>query len=357
MSGTAHGAGPALLRAALRCAEPFYAGAIRLRNGLFDARRRPIRRLPRPVISIGNITTGGTGKTPMVRWLAERLRAEGRCVAILSRGYRATGSGLGDELTMLDRSLNDSDLSRIWVRANPNRVAAGKSLLDEHPEVDVFLLDDGFQHRGLARDLDIVLISATEPFGFNHVLPRGLLREPLSALRRAGVVVLTHADQVPAEVLSGIESKIRRYASDVPLYRAAHVQVGLLETAVSTALQCRHPIEALADTPFFAFCGIGNPNTFHQQLIRFGGRYTGSRWFADHHSYTESDWQALVREAISSNAQMLITTEKDWVKIAPLVGAASLPVLRVELQLKILDDGEVALLNRVRSVFDRAQRQ
>jgi tetraacyldisaccharide 4'-kinase len=357
MSGTAHGAGPTVLRAALRCAEPFYASAVGLRNGLFDARLRPIRRLPRPVISIGNITTGGTGKTPMVRWLAERLRAEGRRVAILSRGYRATGSDMGDELTMLDRSLNDSDLPKIWVRANPDRFAAGEALLAEHPEVDVFLLDDGFQHRRLARDLDIVLISAIEPFGFNHVLPRGLLREPLSSLRRADVVVLTHADQVTAEVRSGIESKIRRYAADVPLYRAAHAQVGLLDTTVSSALQCRHPMEALADTPFFAFCGIGNPKTFHQQLSRFGERYTGRRWFADHHSYTQSDWQALVREAVSSNAQMLVTTEKDWVKIAPLVGAASLPVLRVELQLKILEDGEEAILNRVRSVFDRATQQ
>ncbi|HSU68635.1 MAG TPA: tetraacyldisaccharide 4'-kinase, partial [Tepidisphaeraceae bacterium] len=217
MSGEACGVGPALVRSVLAIAEPFYSAAARLRNHSFDSGRKTVKSLPRPVISIGNVTTGGTGKTPAVRWLAERLRDEGRHVAILSRGYKSVDAGLGDELTMLDRALNAPGKPAVLVRANPDRFIAGTRLLEQAPETNVFILDDGFQHRRLARNLDIVLINALEPFGFDHVLPRGMLREPLTSLRRADAIVVTHCDRVSAEAIGSVESTIRRYHPGVPL--------------------------------------------------------------------------------------------------------------------------------------------
>src|SRR4051794_2790213 len=186
-----------LLRGATAAAEPFYAVVAAARNRAFDAGLRKIHRLPRATISIGNITTGGTGKTPVVRWLAQRLRESGRRVAVLSRGYKAEPGKLGDEQLMLDHALNSSvEQQRVHIVANPDRVAGASEALRLRPETDVFLLDDGFQHRRAGRDLDVVLVSATNPFGYGRVLPRGMLREPLSGLRRAGAFIVSHADQV-----------------------------------------------------------------------------------------------------------------------------------------------------------------
>src|SRR4051812_7733392 len=165
MSGEARGVGAAALRAAMSAAEPVYAAAVAARNRRFDRRPDLIASLPRPVVSVGNLSAGGTGKTPMIRWLAERLRERGHRPAVLSGGYKARPGELGDEQRMLDRQLNGAGQSEVFIRANPDRLAAGRAVLAEHPEADVVLLDDGFQHRRLARDLDIVLINATAPFG------------------------------------------------------------------------------------------------------------------------------------------------------------------------------------------------
>jgi tetraacyldisaccharide 4'-kinase len=344
MSGSARGIMPTLLRAGLSAAEPFYAGAMMVRNRFYDNNWRGARKLDRPVISIGNITTGGTGKTPMVRWLAEQLRTDGRRVAILSRGYRAAGPQLGDELEMLDRSLNDGSRPAVLLAANPDRAGAGARLLAEHPEIDVFLLDDGFQHRRLARDFDLVLVSAAEPFGFGHVLPRGLLREPLSGLGRASAVVITHADQTRSADLNRIESVIHRYQPGLPVYRAVHVQTELRSPSCE-----RHPIGILARRPFFAFCGIANPSPFDSQLKRFGASYVGHRWFNDHHHYTASDLAALREAATRAGAELLITTEKDGSKILPSATAAP-EIWRVDMSIRFLDGAESRLLADLRRI-------
>lgn len=343
INGRARGPGPVLARGLLAAAEPLYAAVTHLRNQLFDARLKSARRLDRPVISVGNITTGGTGKTPMVRWLAERLRREGRHVAILSRGYRAAPGTLGDELSMLDRALNESDAAPIPLVANSDRFAAGVSLVHEHPELDVFLLDDGFQHRRLHRDLDIVLINAAEPFGFGHVLPRGLLREPLAGLRRAGAIVITHADAVTAGELAAIESKIRRYNERVPLYRAVHAQTGL---RTSEPGRTEHPMSELSRRRFFAFCGIGNPGQFDRALRQFADTYAGHHWFGDHHAYTPADLASLSRQARDAGAEVLLTTEKDWVKVASFA-PVELPVWRGEVRIQFLDADEQRLLDQI----------
>lgn len=351
MSGSARGVGPTALRGVLAVAEPFYAGAMLLRNRLYDSGYLHAAKLGRPVISIGNITTGGTGKTPMVRWLAERLRDSGRRVAILSRGYKAAASELGDELEMLKSALNDGPERPVFLAANPDRAAAAAGLLGEHPEIDVFLLDDGFQHRRVRRDLDVVLVSAAEPFGFGHVLPRGLLREPLSGLGRAGAVVITHCDQVSAGELSRIESVIREHqrASGSqrvhPLYRAVHEQTGLRPPQAGSSGPPPQPIDWLSGRSFFAFCGIGTPPAFDAPLRRFGPRYVGSRWFADHHAYGESDLQWLRGKAKEKGADLLLTTEKDWAKISRLSTAQAEPhIWRVDMTMKFVGDDETRLL-------------
>jgi len=347
MSGAAAGIAPTTLRAALSLAEPLYASATILRNRLYDAGAFAARRLSRPVISIGNITTGGTGKTPMVRWLSERLRDDGHRVAILSRGYGAPVGGAGDELLMLQRLLNDPAASKVWLRASPNRVAAGHALLAQHPEIDVFVLDDGFQHRRAARDLDVVLISALEPFGFGHMLPRGLLREPLRGVRRAGAVVITHADEVPFETLSEIERQVRRHHPGVPTYRAIHTQIGLRASSAP-----EQPMDELSRRRFFAFCGLANPEALDRQLSRFGQAYIGRRWFADHHDYTAADLERLTEEARRSGAELLVTTEKDWVKVEPIAASPDrLPIWPIDMRIRFLCEDEERLLEQIRGVI------
>src|SRR5205814_1694442 len=175
-------------------------------------------RAARPVISVGNITTGGTGKTPVVRWLASRLRDQGKHVAILLRGYKSAGAAGSDERELLDRLLNASTSDNpVIVHANPDRVAGAAETLQKHPDVDVFVLDDGFQHRRLQRDFDLVLIDATNPFGFGHVLPRGLLREPLGGLGRASALLITRCDQVAHEALGQVEQKLKWFAPAAPV--------------------------------------------------------------------------------------------------------------------------------------------
>lgn len=348
MSGKARGLRAVLLRAALSAAEPLYAGAAASRNWLFDSGVLRSHPLPRPVISVGNITTGGTGKTPLVRWLAGRLRESGRTVAVLARGYGARPGQLGDEQLMLQRLLNEADsAAAVAVIADPDRVSAAKRLLRERPEVDAFVLDDGFQHRRLARDLDIVVVSATNPFGYGHVLPRGLLREPLRGLRRAGAVVITHADQVPQTELVNIESCVRKYEADVPVFQAVHA-LGALYDAEGGV----RPLDELRGRSWFAVCGIGNPQTFLRQLECVGGSRAGHRWFPDHHPYSDADLANVRRQAREARADVLVTTEKDWAKLEALSSSrdADLAVWRVDLKVRILDNGELKLWDQVRRV-------
>lgn len=343
ISGRSGGFGAFSLRSVLRAVEPFYAGAALARNWLFDLGIRKSRPLDQPVVSIGNITTGGTGKTPLVRWLAERLRVDGRHVAILSRGYRAQGGGIGDELTMLDHALNRREGQPIRMAANPDRYRAGASLLRDHPEIDVFLLDDGFQHRRLGRDFDLVLISAIQPFGFGHVLPRGLLREPLRGLRRADAIVITHADRADDRLLDEIEARIRKYNPLAPLYRAVHAPAGLLS---SQSPADRLPLDQLSTRRFFAFSGIGAPSSFENPLEQFGPNLVGRRRFMDHHNYTPVELNDLTREARARGAEVLLTTEKDWVKIERF--PCELPVLRLDVRVQFQADHGERLLGQIR---------
>jgi tetraacyldisaccharide 4'-kinase len=341
MSGQQTGPRAAAVRAALAAAALPYALANSLRNGLFDARLRKIHRLPRPVISIGNITTGGTGKTPAIRWLAEGLRNRGHTVAILARGYGAQRGQLGDEQRMLSDLLNRPGKRPIYVRADPNRFRSGQKILQEHSQISVVLLDDGFQHRQLARDFDLVLINAAEPFGYRHILPRGMLRERLRGLQRATAFLLTRCDHASDTQRDLIGRQLRQYNPGAPIFESVHVNAG----------------PALTELPgrrWFAFCGIGDPDSFVRQLTSVvGSTPVGQRAFPDHHVYSTDDIRSVRSQADSLGADVLVTTQKDWVKLSTFAEALEerLPIRPVDVQIRFRSDGEAQLLDAINQVI------
>lgn len=343
LSGEARGAGALLLRGALRLAEPVYAGVMRIRNARYN-RGWGVRRLDRPVISVGNITTGGTGKTPVVHWLCERLRAVGHRPAVLMRGYKALVGERGDEERLLDGLLNRNGEAPVPIGAGADRLARGEEVLRERPQISVFVLDDGFQHRRLARDFELVLIDAANPFGFGHVLPRGLLREPLRGLERADALLITRAGTVNDAELEKVTATIRKYSPRAPIFRCDHVH-----GAVITAEGARE-LQDLRDTPVFLFTGIGNPEAFARQA---GGslRVVGQRFLGDHHAYGRPDLEALQAEAAQSEAAALLTTEKDYVKLAALRREGDLPVWRTKLLLRFHGEDEKSLLETIMGVL------
>jgi tetraacyldisaccharide 4'-kinase len=335
-----------LARVAATVVEPGYATAMRLRNRLYDLGLRRTHDLGRPTVSVGNLTTGGTGKTPLVAWLATALRADGRNPAVLLRGYGAAAGQDGDEARALRRALGPG----VPVRADPSRVAGAASVLRDHPSVDLFLLDDAFQHRRAARQVDLVVISSTDPFGHGHVLPRGLLREPLSGLRRATAVVLTRCDAATDDQLAAIERVVRRHHATVPMFRTDHVHAAVW----SPSTDVERPATSLSDGPFFAVAAIGDPAALDRQLRAHGDRYVGHRWFADHHRYTSAD-VAEIRSAAGSAT--IVTTEKDWVKLADVPEVAGGPFLVLRLALRFHRDDEAGLLRLVAERLHHTPRQ
>jgi tetraacyldisaccharide 4'-kinase len=345
MSGQARGAGAAAVRAVAAVASPIYSAVMRARNAMFD-RGIGVKRLPRPVIAVGNLTTGGTGKTPVVRWLYEHLRQLGHAPAVLMRGYRARAGQAGDEQAMLRALLGEGAI----VHADSSRYRGGMAVLRERPEVTAFILDDGFQHRSLARDFDLLLIDATNPFGYGHVLPRGLLREPPAGLRRASAILITRVDLADAGTVGRIVVQVRKYNERAPVYRSAVSHTGLVKTNGDTV-----PMQWLAGKKFFAFAGIGNPPALEQQLRAGAGEMVGTRWLPDHHHYSPGDVEVILREARRLSAEVVLTTQKDWVKVAPLTGTAD-AVMRIEPGLTFEAQDESALLEQVQSCIKSVRR-
>jgi tetraacyldisaccharide 4'-kinase len=352
MSGERHVPGASLFRALAGLAEHVYTAAVNARNRRFD-RGTGIRSLPRPVISVGNITAGGTGKTPVVRWLCESLRRAGHHPAVLLRGYKAAG-GLSDEQRMLEQCLAAGGVP-VPVHANPDRFEGGMAVLARRADVDVFVLDDGFQHRKLARDFDLVLIDATNPFGFYHVHPRGLLREPLVGLRRASAILITRSDEI-AGITETLQLLIRRH-SQAPIYAASHAHAGFRSATSDVTQPPDHPTSDLAGRRVFAFCGIGNPDSFLRQVEHFAGPLAGSRRFGDHHAYTDADVRDLIEAARGAGANVMVTTEKDWAKLSTIPSAASseIPIWRAALAIEFRGDDGARLFQHITSVIEQAR--
>lgn len=308
VSGQNQGFGVSCLRLLLRNVALIYTSVVRLRNlgyqwGILRSHAAGI-----PVISVGNITTGGTGKTPLVIWVCRYLQGRGVACTILTRGYKTRPGTIADEPALLARACEGAA-----VVVNPDRVAGAKKAVDHHG-AKVLVMDDGFQHRRLKRDLDIVVIDATCPFGYGKLIPAGLLREPLTSLSRASVAVITRTDLVDQSQLQQIESDLRRYTGDVPIVKTTHKFTGVV-CDVNTMIG----LDEMRDKPVYAFCGIGNPNAFFSSLESSSMKLVGTEVFDDHYMYTSDDLERLIRQAKSNGAEAILCTQKDWVKSALLL--------------------------------------
>jgi tetraacyldisaccharide 4'-kinase len=283
------------LRRLLWPASKLFGVAVAIRTRFYARGLLKQKRLKAAVISVGNLSVGGTGKTPVVIWLAEKLLGQGQRVAILTRGYRGT-SGNSDEVDLMRSRLQN----RVIVGVGKNRFAEGQRI-ESHQAIDIFLLDDGFQHLKLARDVEIVLMDASRPMA-QPLLPAGPMREPASALTRADIIVFTRTKDAP-----GASEAIQRFGN-LPIFAASTFLLGF------RCLGTEGPLQTVADLgsgPFFAFCGIGNPEAFVRDLQRWDVAPAGHMFFADHHRYTLEDVRAIERVAIGVGAKGLLTTEKD----------------------------------------------
>jgi tetraacyldisaccharide 4'-kinase len=316
-----------------------------------------VSRLAAPVISVGNLTTGGTGKTPLVEWVCRVVAGEevnesmggidrGRKkVCVLTRGYgRANPTSQvivsnatelladeresGDEPYLLAKNL----VGIAAVISNPNRLAAGEWAI-QNLGSEVFVLDDGFQHLGLARDLDIVTVDATDPWGGGSLLPRGRLREPCAGLSRAGCVVITRTEQV--EDLASIKDGVQRLVGPTPVFSSRMVTAGIRRLDGESVDK-----KGLLSQPVAAFCGVGNPESFFNHLRREGHALVFTRAFADHHDYNQAELDALVKEAKAWGAKALMTTAKDATKLSVL--KFSLPCHVLDIQISIDDEDRLS---------------
>ena len=328
--------------AALRPLSLVWAGAARARNFFFDHGLIRIHRVPAPVVSFGNITVGGTGKTPLAIHLSRRLIEEGLRPVVLSRGYGSNGRGTrivsdgaaillgpveaGDEPVLIARSVPG-----LPVVVDPDRVrGAREAILRFAPSV--LLLDDGFQHRRLARDLDIVLLDAHDPFGRYALLPAGLLREPFSGLSRSDLFVLTHAPR--EEPLSTLTSVLRRFNDRAPILRASHVPAGI------ESLSGPDPPPTLSEARVFGFCAIGNPEGFRSTLLDAGARISGFSAFRDHHRFGPGEIASIAAEARDAGAEYVVTTQKDAIRLASPPPATP-PFLSLGIRMEIDREDEI----------------
>ena len=311
-----------------------YGAVTRTRLALYQRGTFRTTKLDRPVISVGNITAGGTGKTPLVEWVAKTLA--GKKVCILTRGYGrdnphqqvvvsdgetilAEPSEAGDEPYLLATNL----LGFSAVISNADRISAGRYAIETF-NTECFVLDDGFQHLRLARDLNIVTIDATNPWGGGQLLPHGLLREPLSGLIRADCVVLTRCDQ--AANLDALREEIRSLIRGRPVFESSMRAVNAL----------------VATGPVAAFCAVGNPKSFFEQLRKSGYELVYEKAFADHHSYSQKDVDGLIAAAQRAGAKGLVTTAKDAVKLRTL--SFSLPWHVLQIEIEIQNEAELVQL-------------
>lgn len=348
VSGRRRGFGPAVLRAALATVEVPYRAGVWWRNRRYDHRPELTHRVSAPVVSVGNLTLGGSGKTPTVKWIVRTLLEHGALPAIVSRGYGAPeGGGPNDEALELAAALPGT-----LHLQNADRVAAAGEAVNRH-DADVVVLDDGFQHRRLARDLDIVLLDATEPFGFGRVFPRGALREPVEALARADIVCLTRSDLVAPDQR---ERTRRRVAGLAPhaLWCESVMAPARLIGAGGGAAQPGVSLEHVRGARVGLFCGLGNPAAFRRTAEAIGVDVAFAREFPDHHAYTEADAAALAVSARSAGADALLCTHKDLVKL-PRGEVDGVPLWAVAVE-KRLTVGENALRSRLVGLPPRVSR-
>ncbi len=343
-----------------------YGAAVALRNGAYDRGWRRQVKLPCRVVSVGNLTVGGTGKTACVELITRKLTASGRHVAILSRGYGGArrdywlrweggrleingepgggSDGLADEPQLLARHLKG-----VPILVGPRRDRTGQ-LACESFGVDTVVLDDGFQHRQLQRDCDVVLIHARMPFSGWPLLPRGPMREPLTALKRAQVIVLTKADEA-LETLGALSERLRSFSPEAAIMTAVH-EPSSLEDPLTGRMEGP---QYLSGRQVGLVSSIGDPEGFEATIRRLHATVKWHQAFPDHHRYQPGDWTTICDHVARSPVDALVTTEKDWVRfqtcpMSHVPCPTSLWVLSV--RMKVLS-GEHALDDRLARLYAR----
>lgn len=325
----------------LRAVSIIYKTAVMVRLWCYRSGIFSTRKLDGRVISVGNLTLGGTGKTPLVMMIAEALQRQGRKPAILSRGYKGNSSepvnvvcdgeqillsseNAGDEPVMMARRLKN-----IPVLTGRDRYLTGQHAL-RHLGADTLILDDGFQHLGLHRDMNILLLDHLHPFGNEVLFPAGDLREPIDEIRRADVICVTRytAENNGPE----IKDTVKR---NVPTLKTALRLNSVLRVDTSEPLDQ----ELLKDQNVAAFCGIAKPVDFRHILDRFHARLVWYRSFPDHYEYSAQELQGIERDALQAGAKYILTTAKDAVKLKDI--SFSVPVLQVIIDLEIIEGGDV----------------
>jgi tetraacyldisaccharide 4'-kinase len=298
---------------------PLYGVVVRARNRSFDAHPERAARVAVPVLSVGNLSAGGTGKTPLTLFLAEGLEAAGWSNAVLSRGYggRRQVDPMSVAATSNPRQTGDEPLLMAR-RLGPQRVVVGRQrqaaalrALSQRPELRCLLLDDGFQHRALHRDLDLLVLDGVRRWGDGRLLPLGDLREPMASARRAHALVVTRAARVP--VRAEVEAWWAQHGSGGPIFWVDFVLSGLRAWNAGTSAA---PPPA-PEGPAFAWCGLGHPEAFYADLLLAGHGWVGTHSFPDHASPSPTDLRRLQVLARAEGATWLVCTEKDAVKLGP----------------------------------------
>lgn len=333
------------MRAGLWCLSQPYAAVMWARNLAYDRKWKKVGNASVPVVSVGNLTAGGTGKTPAVAMLARWFRDQNIRVGILSRGYGAGIDGRNDEAKELEVALPD-----VPHLQKPDRLASA-AIATEELGMQLLLLDDGFQHRKIHRDLEIVLLDAREPFGYGYLLPRGLLREPLRSLRRADIVMATRADQVDAQGLAAIRTRVQRYNPKAAWLESEHAPVRLRNSAGEF-----REIDWLKGKNVLGTCGLGNPQAFLQTLQTCGANVVASVIFPDHHNYSAADIESIGKQANTSETpcDSIICTGKDLAKIDSLrIGVHELWSLDIELRIRTGQTILEEYLERIATSVDR----
>jgi len=345
-SGEARGFGPGLVRFLMTLGTIPYAAAVLLKNSLYDLGLFRAQKVDAAVLSVGNLTTGGTGKTPLVCYLAEWLSREGFSPLLVSRGYGAKAGQPNDEAKELAERLPDVPHEQGANRAEVARQMLARFSSQKRP---VILLDDAFQHRKIARDLDIVVLDALNPWGYGSLLPRGQLREPAPSLKRAQVVALSRSDAVTAKLRRQIRQQVAGHAP-----QAIWIEMQAVPQVWQALDGTRQGIEETLGKSVLAFCGIGNPQGFLHSLERAKIHVEKLAPFPDHHHFTIADLQGLIQQAKALGVSRLVCTHKDLVKF-PREWQTELQQAGIELQALVMKleivTGREALEERLKEVL------
>lgn len=314
---------------------PYWIGA-QTKNWLYNVGIKKSYKSELPTISIGNLSVGGTGKSPFVAWVAKYLRARDQRVAILSRGYGQLADGQNDEALELELLLPDVPHLQHW-----DRIASAK-LAFEELDMQWLVLDDAFQHRRISRDLDIVLIDATDPPGARRVLPRGLFREPFTSLKRAHLVAVTRANHACPDELDALVNRIKRTAPDADLICCDHVPLDLYQYPEKT-----RELSALDGCKVLAFCGIGNANAFFELVASLGAEIVETIVWPDHHAYSAEDVRSM-QEKVTSEGRVdyVVCTMKDLVKLQ-VPNLSGKPLLALRISMAMQGEGEAVVKRRI----------